>query len=70
MVSTQRRVAVIDGSTVSIGDQYQGHRVASIDEGGVVLVRRGQKISLTLQPTITTPADETKRTVRHNSGAD
>lgn len=70
MVSAQRRVAIIDGSTISIGDLYQGYRVASIDEGSVVLARRGGKTSLILQPTIKTRTDEANGTLHHISGVD
>lgn len=70
MVSDQRRVAIIDGSTVSSGDQYQGHYVASIDEGCVVLTQRGKKTLLTLQPTIKTRTVEANGTLHHIRGVD
>ncbi len=70
MVSAQRRVAIIDGSTVSIGDQYQGYCVISIDEGCVVLAQRGNNTSLTLQPTIKTPTNAANGTLQHLRGVE
>ncbi|OQY23843.1 MAG: hypothetical protein B6I37_04715 [Desulfobacteraceae bacterium 4572_35.2] len=70
MVSVQRRVAIIDGSTVSVGDQYQGHSVTSINEGCVVLAQRGKKTSLTLQPIIKTRTDAVNGMLHHLRGVE
>lgn len=70
MVSAQRRVAIINGSTVSVGDQYQGHCVTSIDVGCVVLAQRGKKTSLTLQPTIKTRTDAANGMLHHLRGVE
>lgn len=70
MISALRRVAIIDGSTVNVGDLYQGYRVASIDEGSVVLAQRGEKTSLTLQPTIITRTNHVTGTLHHIRGVD
>ena len=70
MVSDQRRIAIIDGSTVSVGDQYQGHFVTSIDKGCVVLAQRGKKTSLTLQPIIKTRTDEANGTLHQIRGVE
>lgn len=70
MVSAQRRVAIIDGLTVSVGDRYQGHFVTSIDEGCVVLAQQGKKTSLTLQPIIKTRTDAASGLLHHLRGVE
>ena len=54
VVSGQRRVAVIDGKSLKLGDIYQGYRVKSIAEGDVTLKGRSGQKHLSLQPTIVT----------------
>lgn len=51
MVSDERRVAVINGRRVRIGDAAFGGRVVGIDLSGVRLRRRGKEIWVTLSPT-------------------
>lgn len=43
-----RRVAVIDGDTVRVGDLVGGARVAAITPSAVILARAGQRQTLTL----------------------
>ncbi|MEA3465042.1 MAG: hypothetical protein U9R29_03405 [Thermodesulfobacteriota bacterium] len=54
VVSDQRRVAVIDGKNLNVGDSYKGFRVKSIVQTGVTLTGSGEQRCLTLQPTIVT----------------
>lgn len=70
MVSERRRVAVIDEETVSVGDDYKGYRVTEIEKGSVVLLQRGKKTQLRLQPPITTRLDKTSEALHHISGVD
>ncbi|HEU4851274.1 MAG TPA: hypothetical protein VFT37_03860 [Telluria sp.] len=50
LISTKRRVAVIDGHTVRQGQQHRGALVASITPTQVVLVRGTAKEVLKLYP--------------------
>ena len=54
VVSEQRRVAVIDGKSLNVGDTYNGFRVKSIINSAVTLTGSGGQQRLTLQPTIVT----------------
>lgn len=55
LVSAQRRLAVIDGRTVSVGAQLAGYQVRSIEQGQVVLKGRNGNTQLLLQPVIVSP---------------
>lgn len=44
-----RRVAVIDGDTVRVGDRVAGARVVAINAGTVLLEQGGVRTTLTLQ---------------------
>lgn len=45
-----RQVAVIDGETVRLGDNYKGARVARMSQTSVELVRGGERQVLRLEP--------------------
>ena len=42
LIAPGRKVAVIDGKSVTVGDSVSGYRVLRIDEGKVVLSGRGK----------------------------
>lgn len=48
LISEQRRVAVINGQTVSTGDQVDGAVVTAIAAGSVRLAARGEIVELTM----------------------
>lgn len=48
LVAADRRVAVINGRTVEVGDQVQGAKVAQIEVYGVRLRTPGGSVELTL----------------------
>ena len=50
LISSKRRVAVIDGDTVRLGQRHKGAVVASIAPTEVVLVRDGRREILKLYP--------------------
>ena len=50
-----RRVAVIDGNTVRVGDQVGGARVVAITQAEVVLARGARRERLTLSGAATAP---------------
>lgn len=50
LISSHRRVAVIDGETVRLGQKHRGAVVTSITPTQVVLVRDGAKETLKLYP--------------------
>lgn len=50
-----RQVAVIDGQTVQVGEQYRGARVERMTETEVVLVKGAQRQVLKLFPASTSP---------------
>lgn len=52
LISPGRKVAVISGETVQVGDRLGDARVTKITEGEVVLVRDGQAQTLKLFPGI------------------
>ncbi|WP_199688097.1 hypothetical protein [Noviherbaspirillum sedimenti] len=52
LIAAGRRVAVVSGQTVQVGDRLGDARVAKIAEGEVVLVRGGQSQTLKLFPGI------------------
>lgn len=52
LISQGRKVAVISGETVQVGDRLGDARVTKIREGEVVLVRDGQSQTLKLFPGI------------------
>ena len=52
LIAPRRKVAVISGETVQVGDRLGDARVAKISEGEVVLVRGGQTQTLRLFPGI------------------
>lgn len=52
LISPQRKVAVISGETVQVGDRVGEARVMRISEGEVVLARDGKPQSLKLYPGI------------------
>lgn len=52
LISPGRKVAVISGETVQVGDRVGDARVVRIAEGEVVLVRDGQPQTLKLFPGI------------------
>ncbi|GGE89021.1 MSHA biogenesis protein MshK [Massilia psychrophila] len=45
-----RRVAVIDGQTVRIGEKFKGAVLASVSDNQAVLLRGGNKLVLRLYP--------------------
>ena len=45
-----RRVAVIDGQTVRIGEKFKGAVLASVSDNQAVLLRGGNKLVLLLYP--------------------
>ena len=51
LISSKRRIAVIDGVTVKVGQRHRGAVVASIEPTRVVLVRGKDKEILKLYPT-------------------
>jgi len=51
LISSKRRIAVIDGETVRIGQRHRGAVVASIEPTRVVLVRGKNREVLKLYPT-------------------
>lgn len=51
-----RRVAVIDGETVRLGDSYKGARVARMTQSEVVLERGRERQVLRLEPASALPA--------------
>lgn len=51
LISSKRRIAVIDGETVRVGQRHRGAVVASIEPTRVVLVRGKGKEILKLYPT-------------------
>ena len=59
VVSAQRQVAVINGTTLRVGDNYEGYRLTAIDESHVVLVAQGKKRVLALQPVVKTRIKQT-----------
>jgi MSHA biogenesis protein MshK len=61
LVSPTRRVAVIDGETVRVGQDFHGARVALIGEIEVVLLRGKEKEVLKLFGTTETAALPEKR---------
>ena len=48
-VSQSRRVAVLNGRTVTIGDRVDGATVTAIDDQEVSLLYRGQRVSAELK---------------------
>lgn len=52
LIAPQRKVAVISGETVRVGDRLGDARVTKIAEGEVVLVRGGESQTLRLFPGI------------------
>lgn len=52
LIAPRRKVAVISGETVQVGDRLGDARVTKIAEGEVVLVRGGQTQTLRLFPGI------------------
>ncbi|MFD2367247.1 MSHA biogenesis protein MshK [Pseudoduganella sp. GCM10020061] len=50
LISSKRRVAVIDGQTVRLGQKHRGAVVASITPTQVVLVRGSARETLKLYP--------------------
>lgn len=50
LISSKRRVAVIDGETVRLGQKHRGALVSSITPTQVVLVRNGAQEILKLYP--------------------
>jgi MSHA biogenesis protein MshK len=52
LISPKRKVAVINGDTVQVGDRVGDARVVRIVEGEVVLARGGQWQTLKLFPGI------------------
>lgn len=48
LISDSRRVAVIDGQRVRVGDAVDDATVAAIEPGHVELTRRGETITLTI----------------------
>lgn len=51
-----RRVAVIDGDTVRVGERVGGARVVAIEAGAVQLEQAGKRSTLTLTAPAVTPA--------------
>jgi hypothetical protein len=50
LIAPQRRVAVINGRPLSVGDQVSGAKVVAIEPGQVRLSRGGREIMLDLLP--------------------
>lgn len=48
LISDNRRVAVINGETVGVGDRVNGARVTAISAGSVSLEDNGKAVELTL----------------------
>lgn len=59
VISALRQVAVINGTTVNVGDTYEGYRITAIDEGHVYLAAQGKKRTLALQPVVKTRIEQT-----------
>jgi len=59
VISAQRQIAVINGTTLRVGDNYEGYRLTAIDESHVVLVAQGKKRVLALQPVVKTRIKQT-----------
>lgn len=55
LVAQGRRVAVIDGETYRVGDQYKGRRLAAVGDTEVVLVRGKERQVLKLFPAPAAP---------------
>lgn len=51
LVSDSRRLAVVNGDIVRVGDRVAGARVLSIHSGEIWLERRGRRFRLGLTPT-------------------
>jgi MSHA biogenesis protein MshK len=51
LISSKRRIAVIDGETVKVGQRHRGAVVASIEPTRVVLMRGKNREILRLYPT-------------------
>ena len=51
LISSKRRIAVIDGATVKVGQRHRGAVVASIEPTRVVLLRGKNREILKLYPT-------------------
>lgn len=48
LLSSQRRIAIINGQRVSVGDEIDGALVRAIDAGRVVLDHQGESLSLSI----------------------
>jgi len=48
LLSSQRRIAIINGERVSVGDAVDGAMVRAIDAGRVVLDHNGETLSLSI----------------------
>jgi len=48
LLSSQRRIAIINGERVSVGDEIDGAIVAAIDAGRVILDHDGKTLSLSI----------------------
>lgn len=49
LISSDRKIAIIDDQMLSVGDQIHGARLVSITRDSVRLVRQGKTINLSLQ---------------------
>ncbi len=61
LISPARRLATIDGRSVTVGDEVSGGRVVAIDAGTAVLRYKGKNYQLSLLPA--TPHINVKRPV-------
>ena len=50
LVSPQRRIAIINGKTVHVGDTLSGAQVLDINTSGVMLRHQGEVVKLKLVP--------------------
>ena len=61
LISPHRKVAIIDGEMVRVGQTYKGAVLASVSETEAVLTRGGQRTVLRLFPAADTPAGAGQR---------
>jgi len=60
LLSSQRRIAIIDGQRLQAGDTIEGAEVQRIEPGRVVLERDGQAIELTIDTHLPHHPDESR----------
>lgn len=60
LLSPQRRIAIIDGKRLHLGDTIDSAEVRRIEPGRVLLERDGEQIELTIDTHLTNNPDESR----------